>query len=126
MMIGKDCDPLSLSPLVGCKPAIVVAAQIINHLRHPCQFKTQAGYEKREKQGQQNPHNVTRQNDVPFIAVVHVILPSVCSLVTTPQTSSDAEISHKAHWRDSTNDSGEAEWEELSCCMTALSQSRLS
>lgn len=31
MMIGKDRDPLSLSPLVGCKPAIVVAAQIINH-----------------------------------------------------------------------------------------------
>lgn len=31
MMTGKDYDPLSLSPLVGCKPAIVVAAQIINH-----------------------------------------------------------------------------------------------
>lgn len=92
--------------------------------RHPCQFKTHGGYEKSKNQGQQNPHNVTRQNDVPFIAVAHVIPPSACSLATTPQTNSDAEISQKACRCDSTNDSGEAEWEELSQCMTALSQSR--
>lgn len=79
---------------------------------------------RKENQGQKNSHNVTRQNDDVFIAVAHVIPPRPHSPATTPQTSSDAEISHEARRCDSTNDSGGAEWEELSRCMTALSQSR--
>ncbi len=78
---------------------------------------------RKENQGQ-NVHNVTRQNDAVFMDVMHVISPRPHSPATTPQTSSDAEISHGARRCDSTNDSGGAEWEELSRRMTALSQSR--
>lgn len=79
---------------------------------------------RKANQGQKNPYNVTRQNENPFIAVTHAIPLQPHSPATTPQTSSDAEISHVARWCDSTNDSRQAEWEELSCCMPALSQSR--